>query len=87
LLRRGTAQAVQQVEPWALLGIALGTLQLLRSDEMTLSTLLLIILILALFGALPSWPYSRSWGYGPSGLVGVLLVVVLVLALLGRAPA
>jgi hypothetical protein len=45
---------------------------------MTLSTLLLIILILALLGVLPSWPYSRGWGYGPSGLVGVLLVVVLL---------
>jgi hypothetical protein len=53
---------------------------------MTLSTLLLIILILALVGALPSWPYSRAWGYGPSGLVGVVLVVVLILALLNRAP-
>ena len=53
---------------------------------MTLSTVLLIILILALVGALPSWPHSRQWGYGPSGLVGVVLVVVLVLALLQRTP-
>jgi hypothetical protein len=53
---------------------------------MTLSTLLLIIVILALVGALPTWPHSRSWGYGPSGLVGVLLVVLLVVALLGRTP-
>jgi uncharacterized protein DUF3309 len=53
---------------------------------MTLSTLLLIILILVLVGALPTWPHSRSWGYGPSGLVGVLLVVLLVVALLGRSP-
>jgi hypothetical protein len=53
---------------------------------MTLSTLLLIILILVLVGALPTWPHSRSWGYGPSGLVGVLLVVLLVVALLGRTP-
>jgi len=52
----------------------------------TISTLLLIILILALVGVLPSWPHSRSWGYGPSGLVGVVLVVVLILALMGRAP-
>jgi Protein of unknown function (DUF3309) len=52
----------------------------------TLSTLLLVILILALVGALPSWPHSRGWGYGPSGLVGVVLVVVLVLALMGRTP-
>jgi hypothetical protein len=54
---------------------------------MTLSTLLLIILILALVGALPSWPYSRGWGYGPSGLVGVLVVILLVMALMGRGPA
>jgi hypothetical protein len=52
-----------------------------------LSTVLLIILILALLGALPSWPYSRGWGYGPSGLVGVMLVVVLLMALMGRMPA
>jgi hypothetical protein len=54
---------------------------------MTLSTVLLIILILALLGALPSWPYSRGWGYAPSGLVGLVLVVVLVMALMGRVPA
>ena len=54
---------------------------------MTPSTLLLIILILVLLGALPTWPHSRGWGYGPSGLVGVLLVVVLVMALMGRLPA
>jgi len=52
----------------------------------TLSTVLLIILILALVGALPSWPHSRAWGYGPSGLLGVVLVVVLLMALMGRAP-
>lgn len=54
---------------------------------MTLSTVLLIILILALLGALPSWPYSRGWGYGPSGLVGAVLVVVVLMALMGRVPA
>jgi hypothetical protein len=52
---------------------------------MTLSTLLLIVVILALVGALPSWPHSRSWGYGPSGLLGLVLVVLLVMALLGPA--
>jgi hypothetical protein len=51
-----------------------------------MSTILLIVLILILLGALPSWPYSRGWGYGPSGLVGVLLVVVLIMALLDRSP-
>jgi hypothetical protein len=47
-------------------------------------TILLIILILLLVGALPSWPHSRSWGYGPSGLLGVVVVVLLILLLLGR---
>jgi hypothetical protein len=51
---------------------------------MTLSTILIIILILILIGAVPSWPYSRSWGYGPSGIVGVILVVVIILLLMGR---
>lgn len=51
---------------------------------MTLGTLLLIILILALIGAVPSWGHSRSWGYGPSGIVGVALLIVLILLLMGR---
>jgi hypothetical protein len=49
-----------------------------------LSTILLIVLILLVVGAIPSWPYSRGWGYGPSGILGVILVVVLILALTGR---
>jgi hypothetical protein len=51
---------------------------------MTLGTILLIILILLLIGALPSWPYSSGWGYYPSGGVGLVLVIVLILLLLGR---
>lgn len=51
---------------------------------MSLGTILLIILILALLGVFPSWPYSSGWGYGPSGLVGVVLIIVLILVLLGR---
>ncbi|MDX8435595.1 MULTISPECIES: DUF3309 family protein [Mesorhizobium] len=51
---------------------------------MTVSTLLVIILILILIGAVPAWPHSRSWGYGPSGIVGVILVVLLILLLMGR---
>ncbi|WP_395449525.1 DUF3309 family protein [Aminobacter sp. UC22_36] len=51
---------------------------------MTISTLLIIILILILLGAVPAWPHSRGWGYGPSGIVGLLLVVLLVLMLMGR---
>jgi fumarate reductase subunit D len=48
--------------------------------------LLLIILILLLLGALPTYPYSRAWGYGPSGLVGVLLVVLIVLLMFQAVP-
>jgi Protein of unknown function (DUF3309) len=48
-----------------------------------MSTLLLVILILLLLGAIPTWPYSRGWGYYPSGGIGAVLVVVLILVLLG----
>ncbi|HUS53362.1 MAG TPA: DUF3309 family protein [Thermohalobaculum sp.] len=51
---------------------------------MTLGTILLIILILMLVGALPTWPHSRSWGYAPGGILGTLLLVVLILVVLGR---
>ena len=51
---------------------------------MNLYTLLLIILILLLIGALPMWPYSGGWGYYPSGGLGVLLVIVIILLLMGR---
>jgi hypothetical protein len=51
---------------------------------MPTSTLLLIVLVLLLVGAVPAWPYSRSWGYYPSGLLGVILLIVLLLLLTGR---
>jgi hypothetical protein len=51
------------------------------------SLVLLIILILLLLGSVPAYPYSRSWGYGPSGLLGLLLVVLLVLMIVGTVPA
>ncbi|MBX9453546.1 MAG: DUF3309 family protein [Neoaquamicrobium sediminum] len=51
---------------------------------MSLGTILIIILILILLGAVPAWPHSRGWGYGPSGILGVVLVVVLILVLMGR---
>ncbi|MCX7305758.1 MAG: DUF3309 family protein [Hyphomicrobiales bacterium] len=51
---------------------------------MTLTTILIVILILVLIGAVPAWPYSRSWGYGPSGIAGVIVVVLLILLLMGR---
>ena len=51
---------------------------------MSISLILLIVLILLLVGALPAWPYSRSWGYYPSGGLGLVVVIVLVLLLSGR---
>ena len=51
---------------------------------MTLGTILLIILILLLIGAVPAWPYSTGWGYYPSGILGIVLVIVLILLLMGR---
>jgi len=51
---------------------------------MSLGTILLIILILLLVGALPTWPHSSAWGYYPSGGLGLVLVIVLILLLLGR---
>ncbi len=51
---------------------------------MTLGTILLVILVLALIGVIPTWPHSRQWGYAPSGIVGLILVVILILFVLGR---
>ncbi len=50
---------------------------------MTLGTILLIVLILLLIGAFPSWPHSRNWGYRPTGIVGVVVIVVVILVLTG----
>ncbi|SCZ08933.1 DUF3309 family protein [Microvirga guangxiensis] len=51
---------------------------------MAISTILLILIILLLIGAVPAWPHSRGWGYGPSGLLGVILLILIVLLLMGR---
>ncbi len=51
---------------------------------MSLATILLIVLVLMLVGALPTWPHSQSWGYYPSGGMGVIVVVLIVLLLMGR---
>ena len=59
-------------------------IQLFKEKIMSLGTILLIVLILILIGALPTWPHSRSWGYGPSGGLGLVVVVVIVLLLMGR---
>jgi hypothetical protein len=49
-----------------------------------MSTIILVILVLVLVGALPTWPYSSGWGYYPSGLIGILVVIVVILLLTGR---
>lgn len=49
-----------------------------------LGTILIVILILILIGALPTWPHSAGWGYGPSGILGTVLIIILILILLGR---
>lgn len=51
---------------------------------MSIGTILLVILVLLLIGAIPSWPHSRSWGYAPSGGIGLLLLILIVLLLMGR---
>jgi len=51
---------------------------------MSLGTILLIVLVLALFGAIPAWPHSRGWGYGPSGGLGLVVLILLILLLTGH---
>lgn len=51
---------------------------------MSIGTILLIVLVLILIGALPTWPHSQSWGYAPSGIIGIIVVILLVLLLMGR---
>jgi hypothetical protein len=55
-----------------------------KENSVSLGTILLIVLVLMLIGAFPTWPHSASWGYGPSGGLGLVLIVVVVLLLLGR---
>jgi hypothetical protein len=55
-----------------------------ETGKSMLGTVLIIVLILLLLGAWPSWPYSRGWGYYPSGLLGVVLIVIIILVLTGR---
>lgn len=51
---------------------------------MSLGTILLIVVVLLLIGAIPTWPHSRNWGYAPSGVLGTILIIILILFLLGR---
>ena len=56
----------------------------IRKNKMSTETILLIFVVLMLVGALPSWPHSRKWGYGPSGGLGLVLIILIILLLLGR---
>ena len=60
------------------------TVQTEAAEEVPMGLILLILLVLLLVGAFPSWNYSRNWGYAPSGLLGVILIVVVILLLTGR---
>ena len=51
---------------------------------MTLGTILLIVLVLLLIGAIPAWPHSRSWGYGPTGGIGLVLLILIILLVMGK---
>ncbi len=51
---------------------------------MSLGTIVLIVIVLMLLGAIPTWPHSKNWGYGPSGAIGLVLVILLILLLMGR---
>jgi hypothetical protein len=53
-------------------------------DALMLGTILIILLVLIIVGALPTWPHSNQWGYGPSGALGLILVILIILVLLGR---
>jgi Protein of unknown function (DUF3309) len=57
-----------------------------RAEDDTMGLLLLIIIVLLLVGGLPTWPYSRRWGYGPSGALGTVLIILLILVLLDYVP-
>jgi hypothetical protein len=58
--------------------------RLTTENNMSIGTILLIILVLALVGVLPSWPHSSGWGYGPSGGIGLIVLILLILVLMGK---
>jgi len=64
--------------------VELAINELAWGNVMSLGTILIIVLILILLGVFPTWGHSRGWGYGPSGVVGLILIVVIILALMGR---
>lgn len=65
-------------------GLRTSTRSRLKKEGGSMSLILIILLVVLLLGAVPSWPHSRSWGYYPSGLLGLVLLIVIILALTGR---
>jgi hypothetical protein len=61
-----------------------SNLEVIREDHMSIGTILIILLILILIGALPTWPYSSGWGYYPSGGLGLVVLILIILLLMGR---
>ena len=74
-----------QIYPFAL-SLSKGFLQeaQIKGETLMLGTILIVVLILMLFGALPTWPHSRQWGYYPSGGLGLILLILIILLLTGR---
>lgn len=86
---RSTCLSRSQASPTVALGIGTSRVVVYPivphwRNVMSLSLIVLIIVILLLVGALPRWPHSRSWGYFPSGILGLIVVIIVVLLLLGR---
>src|SRR4051812_8907676 len=82
--RRPPAPSPTGEEPSQTRGIEDGENGERKRSFRMLSTILIVVLILLLIGALPTWPYSAGWGYAPGGLLGTVLVIIVILALLGR---
>jgi Protein of unknown function (DUF3309) len=76
-----TPLPVTELEPFSVRAVGRKSLE---EMHMSLGTILLIILIIALIGALPTWPYSGGWGYYPSGGVGLIVIILIILLLMGR---
>ena len=66
------------------IGASSGEAKQNKDIAMTLGTILLILLVLALIGVIPAWPHSRSWGYGPSGGIGLIVIILIVLLLMSK---
>jgi Protein of unknown function (DUF3309) len=72
------------LEPNTAPGVVAENIEMHLEGHIMPSTILIVILVLLLVGALPTWGHSRNWGYAPSGLLGTVLIVLLILALMGR---